>query len=154
MSTTDIILLIILMVGFYFGYKKGFLYQISSFLSLVLAYFFTGKLFMYLHHFLIEEGYLTEASSKWVSYGLCFVGIIILIRLLTRLIVSFLKTLGINFVNKFAGGILGSAKWAVIISLLVYAVYDLEIFQIESLKKSEFLPYFETIGEKLVNYVS
>ncbi len=153
MNTVDIVIVALLGLGFYFGYKKGFLYQISSIVGFSLAYIFTAKLFLFLHNYLINEGFLNETSSKWISYALTFVGIIVLVKILTKLIVSFLKTLGVNFVNKFAGGCLGSAKWLIFMSLLVYVFYDLNIFQIESLSQSEFLPYIYQIGKQLISLV-
>ncbi len=151
MSVADIIILGLVGMGAFLGFKKGFLYQISSLLGFGLAYLFTGKLFMYLHHYLISEGFLSETSSKWISYVLCFVAIILLVKLTTKLIVGLLKTLGLNFVNRFAGALVGGLKWALIISLIVYALYDLKVFQKEGIEQNTVVPIIEQIGEGLVS---
>ncbi len=153
MSIIDIIIVGVIGIGAYFGYKKGFLYQISSLLGFGLAYLFTGKLFLYLHHYLISEGFLSETSSKWISYVLCFVAIVFIVKLTTKFIVSLLKTLGLNLINRFAGALVGGLKWALFISLVVYALYDLGVFQIETIQHNKVVPSMQHIGSELVGWL-
>ena len=150
MNTLDIILLVLLAIGFYFGYKKGFLTQLASILGLGIAYVLSGTLSGKLHLYLVENNVLQEDTSKWISYVLCFVGIIILIKLLNAIIVKFLTLIGLNFINKFAGAGLNTLKWAIVLSILMYFASDLNIFDVIELKDNTISYYLYSIGEVLM----
>lgn len=127
MSGFLIIVIVILAYAFYRGYNKGFVYQLAALLSWVLAYQLSSRLAGWVHQLLLSHNLVSPDTSKYISYILCFIGIIFLVKLLAFSIVKFLKMLGINLINKFAGGVLSVILFFLVVSIFTYFLIDLHI---------------------------
>ena len=116
----DIFIVCLIFLGFYRGYSKGFIIELSSLLSIVLGVYGSLKLSDLTLNFItiyfsekletIDSNYL-----KIFSFAFTFIVIIVSISLLAKLLTKIVKILFLGFINKIFGGILGGLKYILII---------------------------------------
>jgi membrane protein required for colicin V production len=150
----DIILLVLLLVGAWNGYKKGLLLQILSFFALIIAIISAFKLL----HSGIE--YLSphfEGSSfvPFLAFILIFIIVFFLIYLFSRLLKKIVSYTLLGKFDKYAGAFLGVCEMAFALSLMIWLSHNSRIDLPRSYTAGAFL-YPELIGfaPKIVSWVS
>jgi len=116
----DIILLIPLAWGAFKGFRNGFIIELSTLAALILgiwgAIHFSDWVADYLlQHFEIEREYL-----PMIAFAITFLGIVILLNLLGRLLTTLLKAVALNGINRLVGAIFGLLKWSFIFSIVLF----------------------------------
>ena len=116
----DIFIVCLIFLGFYRGYSKGFIIELSSLLAIVLGVYGSLKFSDLTLNFItiyfsekletIDSNYL-----KIFSFAFTFIVIIISISFLAKLLTKIVKILFLGFINKIFGGILGGLKYMLII---------------------------------------
>ncbi len=154
MIIADIIIIILLGLGAYKGYKDGFLVTIVSFLAFIIAILAAFKLMdtcmKFLNEYIHNNKILPFISFVFV-FVLVFVGILFLSKSL-KLVIS--KTVFGNF-DSTIGAILGVIKIAFGISLLLWLVDSIQLdFFIRIFKGSFFYPKLVHFAPKLVSWIS
>src|SRR5438105_4595016 len=114
MNYIDIILVIPLLWGLYKGFTKGLIIELASIIALGLAIWggikFSDLLTEYIHeHFSWNIKYLPV-----ISFSIIFLGILIGVYAIAKLIEKLAKAVALGFVNKLAGGIFGMLKFGLI----------------------------------------
>jgi len=129
---TEYIILGFTILGAILGYLKGFLKQISSLAGIVIGYL-TARLFSsQIHHFLVENHILSENLSNSLSFFLTIALAIIAMKFLSALIENLLKSIGLNFTNRFAGLIFGAVKYFFIVMFVMSFLYKLHMITPEN----------------------
>lgn len=123
MATIDIILLGMLGIGAYSGYKKGLFIGILT----IIAFFF-GLIvaFRFMHWGAALLSKHVESLTfmlPFVSFLIIFFVVTALIRLLAYLVKKALNLTILGSFDSFAGSILGVLKWAMMISLLLWVAH-------------------------------
>lgn len=123
MATIDVILLILLGVGAYSGYKKGLFIGILS----IIAFFF-GLLvaFRFMHMgaaMLAERVESLTFMLPFISFLIIFFVVTAVIRILAYLVKQALNLTILGTFDSFAGMVLGVFKWAMMISLLLWVAH-------------------------------
>lgn len=122
MNKLDLIILIPLAWGLYRGFRKGFVIEAASLVSLILATWGGIKFSGYLSELLtLEYGYET-AYLPLVSFLIIFLAVIILVSLLARLLEGLLKLTLLSTFNKILGAVFCCFKYALIISVLLFII--------------------------------
>ncbi|MFL5731387.1 MAG: CvpA family protein [Cytophagaceae bacterium] len=119
MKVLDILLLVLLLIGAWNGYKKGLLVQILSFLALIVAIISAFKLL----HWGIE--YLSphfEGSNivPFITFTLLFFLVFFLIYLLSRALKKVINYTLLGTFDNYAGALLGVCEAAFGLSLLLW----------------------------------
>jgi membrane protein required for colicin V production len=116
----DIILAIPLIWGAFMGFKKGLILELASIVALVLGIYgavkFSDLTADYLNSYF-------EISSNWiglVSFLVTFIGIVICVSLLGKVIDKMLKLVALGFINRLLGLIFGLVKYAIILSFVIF----------------------------------
>lgn len=129
MATVDIILLLMLGVGAYSGYKKGLFIGILS----IIAFFF-GLLvaFRFMHwgaDLLSNHVESLTFMLPFISFLIIFFLVTALIRILAYLVKQALNLTILGTFDSFSGMVLGVFKWAMMISLLLWVAnsFDFKI---------------------------
>ena len=133
MNYIDIILCIPLLWGLYKGFTKGLIIEAASIVALGLAIWggikFSDFLTGYFRtHFSWDTKYLPI-----ISFSILFIGILILVYTIAKLIERLAKAVSLGFVNKLAGGIFGMLKFGLILSVLIFILNAIE-------KNIQFIP--------------
>lgn len=120
MDYLDIVLLIPLAWGAFKGFRNGFIIELSTLAALILgiwgAIHFSDWVAEYIaQHLTIERRYL-----PMIAFAVTFLGIVIALNLLGRLLTSLLKAVALNGINRLVGAIFGLLKWSFILSILLF----------------------------------
>ncbi len=102
----DIISLIVLILFFIRGYTRGAIVAIFSVLAILLGILCALKLSQSLSAWLLENGYVTSGWVTVISYVALFIGVIILVNFIGKLLQKALENLFLGTVNRLIGGLL------------------------------------------------
>lgn len=154
----DIIILILLLLGFLIGIKRGFFRQIMRFvgsvLSLIIAYLFTGPLSAVLPTFLpapdLEGTPLLGAINNWggmidslfysvAAFFILFVVAKIVFMILASVLNLAAKIPVLKQMNALAGGVFGFMEAYIVIAILLLIVNFLPVGTIQEQLQSSIL---------------
>ncbi|WKK86960.2 CvpA family protein [Marivirga arenosa] len=127
MKTLDILLLIPLLFGAYLGYKKGLLLEIVSLVALIVAIIGAFKLLDFGMDLLQPYFENWEQALPIISFILLFVGILLLVNLVGKVVKKILDMTLLGGLDNFAGSIIGLLKWAFGVSLVLWLGESIEI---------------------------
>lgn len=123
--TIDIITLILVILLFVRGYKKGIIIAICSVLAIVLGLSCALSLSARLSVYLLDKGYVSSGLAPIISYVVLFIGVVWLVRLLAKVLDGFANTILLGWANKSVGGLLyvlaGLVAYSVLLWLCNYA---------------------------------
>jgi membrane protein required for colicin V production len=118
----DIIILIPLLWFGYNGYKKGLIIEIASLAAFILglyfAFYFSNFTAGYLKQFFnIQPRYMAA-----VSFIATFIGVVILVLTLAKILEKFINILMLGFLNKLGGAVFGMLKGALFLSIIIFVI--------------------------------
>ena len=154
MTIADFIILILLGIGAYKGYKDGLLVTIITFLAFIIGILAAFKLMDTCMKFLSEY-----IHNNKVLRFICFVLVFILVFVGIFLLGRFLKeTLNQTLLGNFdstAGAILGTVKIAFGISLLLWLIEVIHLdYLVQLFNGSFFYKYLIHFAPKLIGWIS
>ena len=136
----DIILGIILLIGFYAGFKKGLFVALASLVGLIAGVY--GALYF--------SDYAAEHISKWfdwseqntqlAAFAVTFIVIIFVVSMVGKLLTKVANFAMLGIINKLLGGVFSLLTYALIISVLfmfINASSGLSGYVISEEKKKE-----------------
>ncbi len=115
----DVTGLIIILLFFIRGYTRGLIVAAFSVIAILLGILCALKLSQSFAAWLLLKGYMTSAWAPMLSYIILFVGVVILVRLIAKMLQSAVEGMMLGTVNKLAGGalyaLLGAVVWSSIL---------------------------------------
>ncbi len=151
MNIFDIVIGILLILGFYKGYKNGLILEITSLLGLIIgiigAFYFTTYHGLYIGQWLNwDEPYL-----KIATFVISFILIVIVVALIGKALTKVIDYAALGFVNKLFGGIFGTLKFALILSILLLVFNAINnttnLVDRNTLGSSLFYPYLNEFSD-------
>ena len=115
----DIALLILLLIGAWRGFVKGLVLSVASLVGLVGGIWAAQHISHLTAAELAPHVTWNEQTIGMVSLGLTFLGVVVAVHLLAKLLEKFLDLVALGFANKLGGAAFGLAKMALILSFLV-----------------------------------
>lgn len=155
MKTLDLILIIILLIGAYSGYKRGLIMGLIGIIALVVALLGAFKLLHSGIEFLNQ--YIPQYSNfiPFIAFIGIFIGILILINILGRIIKKFLDLTVLGVFDNFAGALIGIFKWAFLVSIVLWLSLQVSIEIPEHLTENSLLyPYILELAPTVGDYIS
>ncbi len=153
MSIVDLIIVAPLLIGAYYGYKKGLLLEIVALLALVVAV--VGGMRLLEWSTATLKQYITGAD-QWLpvlAFIIIFILIILLVNLLGRAVKKVLDLTLFGFIDNLAGMALGVIKWAFVLSFLIWMANTFQIdLPKEQLETSLIYPYIASIAPTAVTW--
>ena len=132
-NIADIVLLIVLLLGGYNGFKKGLLREVIAIIALMVG-LVAGSVFL-------EQGttFLTQVFNTYspvlsiLSFLLIFVCAVLLITLIGKALKTMIDLTPLGFLDGAGGAIVGVFKWVFIISVFLWAldIADIKIAVVE-----------------------
>lgn len=132
MNTIDIVLGVILLIGFVIGFKKGLFVALAGLIGLIAgvygALYFSG----------FAAGYLSvwfnwsEATTNLAAFAVTFLGIVLLVSLAGRFLTKIADFAALGIVNKLLGAVFNVLKYAFIVSVIFMFVNVSERYSILS----------------------
>lgn len=129
MTLVDALLILIVVGAVVLGYRKGFIGQLSSIVSWIIAIvlcYKCGDLVQGIFLSIVPsaaEWPLSSITVKTVSLAFAFLIVMLVIRLLMRLFKGALKAVNLGFIDRLGGSLLFMFKYAFILSIVLNLLY-------------------------------
>jgi membrane protein required for colicin V production len=151
LALVDIVILIILALGAYEGYKKGFLMSIVCLIGFILA-IILGVYFMDPVSKILAER-LDELTFAFpvIAFLIVFIITLLIVNIAGWILKKIMGMILLGGIDSIAGGILGIVKSAFFISLFVWLSlqFDLKMPR-EWRAKSEYFQYIEPLAPGVI----
>lgn len=144
----DLIVAIVVALGFYLGYSRGLIKTIFDSLSLVIGILAALKLSPIVINILQEIIKTSPAVTFLLGVVITFIGVMALIRYIGKKLEDMLEAVNINFVNKVAGGALQGLFFAYVLSLGIWLVNSLNVLKPELKASSTTYSLLQPLPEK------
>jgi membrane protein required for colicin V production len=119
MNYIDIVLGIILILAAIQGFRKGFIVELASLAALILGIWGAIKFSDWTAGFIARTFNFHSEFLTTIAFLVTFVGIVILIHILGKVLDKTVKAIALGFLNRLAGIIFGVLKMAVILCILL-----------------------------------
>lgn len=126
MNTIDIIIAVLLIIGFVRGIFKGLFVEVASLLSLVLGIYIATHFSYYVGSYLSDWVTWDERYIKLASFAITFLLVVLGIALLGKLFTKVADAAALGMLNKVLGGAFGALKYALIISVVFLLLSKIE----------------------------
>lgn len=154
MKTLDIILLVPMVFGAVMGFRKGLLLEIVGILAFVLGIIGGFKLMELGMSYLDDYFEDFDHLLPFISFLVIFLAILLLVNLLGKAVKKVMDLTLLGGVDRFAGAVVGIAKWAIGMSLILWLTHH---FGIELPGQDEDLilyPYLTDLAPNLIQSMS
>ena len=143
MNYLDIIIGVFLLWGLINGFRKGLVIELSTLIALILAIWGGIHLSHFVASWLADSWGWESDYLGIISFGITFIGIVILVVFIGRLITRFLKLVALNIFNRFLGAVFGGFKYAFVLGIVIYLIepIDKELKIIPEDKREESILY-------------
>ncbi len=144
----DIIVAIVISLGFYLGYTRGLIKTVFDSLSLVIGILAALKLSPIVINILQGIIKTSPAISFLLGVVLTFIGVMALIRFAGKKLEDMLEAVHINFINKLAGGAVQGLFFAYLLSLAFWLLNSLNVINPQTKSASLTYSLLEPLPEK------
>lgn len=119
MNTIDVIIAVLLIIGFVRGIFKGLFVEIASLLSLVLGIYAATHFSHFVGNYLANSVSWDERYIKLASFAITFLIAVLGISLLGKMFTKIADAAALGLFNKVLGGVFGALKYALIVSVIL-----------------------------------
>lgn len=126
MVVSDIVIGILLLIGFYKGFKKGILIALASLVGLFLGIYGAVYFSEPVANWLITRFELSQQLIHLIAFGITFFSILFLVSLLGKMLTKIADFAFLGIFNKLLGGVFYSLVVACFLSVLFMLVNKLE----------------------------
>ena len=122
----DLIVLILLLIAFVNGYRKGLVMMLAGLVTVILAAIFGGKLAVRILPELQKLFDMSPQLANVLSYVAAFLAIAVVLGLVGALVQKIFETVNLNFVNRLLGSVVSVATTTIVLSILLNLVLMLD----------------------------
>jgi membrane protein required for colicin V production len=126
LTTADIVIIILILVGGYKGYKDGFLMGVATLAALILGVFIAFKFTGQGMEFLQDEFNADKAFLPYLSFFLIFITIVILVTLLGKFLRRSIDKTFLGRLDEAFGSVLGAFKMLFMLSVFLWIIDSLK----------------------------
>jgi membrane protein required for colicin V production len=126
MNFLDILFLIPLVWGFWRGFMKGLVVEAATLISFGLAVYGSIKLSDLLAGWMKDSLEWKSEYLPIIAFITIFLGILIIVYFITKMIEKAVESAALGVVNKIAGGAFGMLKFALVVSLILFVIEAVE----------------------------
>jgi len=120
MSWVDIVIVAIILVGAYRGYKEGFIVEVFSLLALILG-IIGGFMLLGNAMVMIDQNLdVNESILPFMAFAVVFVIIVIVVSLIGKMIKASISVTFLGSLDQAFGGVLGLLKSAFLLSVAIW----------------------------------
>ena len=141
----DIVISLLLIFGFYYGFSKGIIKPVITLSSIVFALLIANITMPFGKAFLQQWFDLNPNWLPLLSFVALFVLSILLIRGLGALLEAFIKLIYLNIINRCVGGLTFSLVFLMLISVFIKAGNYFNLFTYELKEESILFEYVEAV---------
>ncbi len=148
----DILLLIILAVGFISGLFSGAVKQVISLTAFLIGFVVACLYYQRLADVMTD--FLSMAAlCKVVAFVLLWVVVPIAVKVIASLLTSVLNFVPVlGLLNRLLGGLLGMVKYSLVLGALIWLFASTNLIKEETMQKSKLAGPLKALPELLYNY--
>lgn len=120
MNVLDIILLVPLLWGLYRGFVKGFIIQLAGIAAFILGVLGAIHFSSFVAGFMERKLQWHYNHTQLIAFAITFLGIVVLIFFLAKLMEGAVKMAALGIVNKIAGAVFGAIKFILITGVILF----------------------------------
>jgi membrane protein required for colicin V production len=154
LSKIDIVLALFVLLGAWGGFREGFLMELVSFAAILVGVLVGFKL-MGLGMLFLEENFNADKRTlPYLSFGLIFIIIVVLVRLMGGWIKSSIDKSFLGTVDQAMGAVLGGFRMVFMLSIVLWIVDSLRIsIRAEWTEGSWLYPFTANLAPKTVDWI-
>ena len=122
MNLIDLILLAFLAVFIIGGYRKGIIVGLSNIAALLLGIYAAVHFSKFLNEMLVQRFDPSPNTAPILSFIFTFLLVVIAVILVARLTGRFADIIGLGFLNRLFGALLGIVKGVILASLILFFI--------------------------------
>jgi membrane protein required for colicin V production len=154
LSKADIVLLLIVALGAFSGYRQGFLMELISLIALLLGVLGGFKLMGEGMLFLQEKFNADRSTLPYISFVIIFIIIVVLVRLLGKLMKNSINKTFLGTIDQTMGGAVGAFKTMFMLSILIWIMDSLKFSpRAEWIEGSWLYPFTANLAPKTANWL-
>ena len=154
MSTADIVLIVLVLLGAWSGYKAGFLMELISLIAIILGVLGGFKL-MGLGMIFLQENFNADKSVlPYLSFAVIFVIIVVLVRLLGNMVKHSIDKSFLGTIDQVMGGALGAFKTLFLLSIVIWIMDSFKFSPKTSWTEGSFLyPFTALLAPRTADWI-
>ncbi len=153
----DLIVLILLLIAFVNGYRKGLVMMLAGLATVILAAIFGGKLAVRILPELQKLFDMSPQLANVLSYVAAFLAIAVVLGLVAALVQKIFETVNLNFINRLLGSVVSVATTTIVLSILLNLVLMLDsgerMIKPDVKEKSFFYERIQAVVPAIVPYL-
>jgi membrane protein required for colicin V production len=153
MNPIDIVIIVLLIAGFVWGFSKGFIYMIFSLIAILAGVFTAGKIApLILPHLFAAKYY---QIGYIVLFIIIFTIIYFIIKKLTYLVEDMVEFLELEWLDSLLGGVIGFFQLFIIAGIILSLAYSTGIIKIIPYSNEiKFAGFMMDISQKIIGFIA
>jgi membrane protein required for colicin V production len=129
MNPLDIVICVPLLIGAFFGFKRGLVMELSRMVALILGVYAAARFSHLLTDYIYNNSDVNSEMLPIISFCIVMLGMMVLIHLLAKLIDGSLKAIALGWALKISGAAFGIMRIAFILSLILMIGQRSDLFK-------------------------
>jgi len=150
--TLDILVMILLGMAIFKGYRSGFVVAVFSFLGVIIGLIAAVKFSALVAGWLKNSTSLTGAWLPFVSFALVMICVIILVRLGAKMVQSALELVLLGWVNKLTGMLLYALLYLTVFSVFLFYAEKIHLVKPETFASSQSYSFIRSWGPRAIEW--
>lgn len=143
MAALDVLILVVVFIGFLSGFMRGFVKEMASMIGLVAGLFVARALYTAVGVKLAAEVNCSVTVAQIIAFVLIWLFIPLILSLFASLLTRVIEAVHLGCLNRWLGSLVGCIKCVLIVGLVIHAIefIDSKDELIAATKKNESLFY-------------
>lgn len=120
MCAADIIIIIVILFFAIKGLICGLIKEAAGIVAILAGLFVAINFSEWLSNWILEKGWFDPKYLEIISFTVIFLGVILLVIVMSKMLNKFADAISLNWLNKLAGFVFGGIKGALIIGGICY----------------------------------
>ncbi len=126
MNFFDVLVLGFLALFIINGFRKGFIISLASLAALILGIYLDVHFSNFIQAMLQDNFHPSRTWLPILSFTVTFLIVAILVLIVAKVMEKIIDVVGLGFINKIAGALLGLAKGVVFASIILFILYSVD----------------------------
>ena len=147
----DIAYLVVLLIALVKGWQKGLIVAVFSLVAWIIGIAAALKFSTVAAKYLEESGHV---SAKWIpflSFIIVFLGVVLTIRMLAKLIEASVELVWMGWMNNAAGAFLYLILYSILFSVALFFLIQMKLISDETASRSLVFSFIEPWGPVVIN---
>lgn len=131
---------------------KGFVHEVFSLLSILLASIMATR-YCYMGEVYLKGIVESKNIANAIGFTLLFLVTTVLVRLLGMALNTFIKTVGLSIPNRLLGGVLGTIKGSLLVSVLLLMLTAFSKNGAKTISETHGAHYFLPVSEFIADFL-